>query len=130
MPTLYCEEIAKTAILTRFKNNPEKLARMRIFCDIEPYQTWSIEDLIASEIYTCDEQNFIIKSNFSTFVSRFELENGNIVNFGSLIPYSQKISIIKQKFIEYAGSIKWTRPDPPIAGKTGNKKRSNKKAVA
>jgi hypothetical protein len=35
-------------------------------------------------------------------VDRFERENINIIEFGSSLPLDKKISIINQKFIEYA----------------------------
>ena len=107
MPQSYCYEIARTAALTRFKNNPEVLARNRILFDLEPYPLLSMEKIQLMQIDKCDETNFIIKANFINFVKQFELENGSIVKFGELIPYSEKIKIIKQQFISYAKAINW-----------------------
>ena len=110
MPQSYCYEIARTASVTRFKNNPDILARQRILFDIEPYPLLDMKTIQLMQIDKCDELNFVIKANFINFVKQFELENGSIVEFGEKIEYSQKIGIIKQKFIDYAKGIKWVEP--------------------
>ena len=113
MPQSYCYEIARTASVTRFKNNPDILARQRILFDIEPYPLLDMKTIQLMQIDKCDELNFVIKANFINFVKQFELENGSIVEFGEKIDYSQKIGIIKQKFIDYAKGIKWVEPSIP-----------------
>lgn len=108
MPSYYSSEIATTASITRYKNNNEILARLRILSDLEPYQGMDWKTLQLLQINLTDKINFIIKANFITFIKRFELESGSIVKFGSLIPYSEKINIIKLKLIEYGNAISWT----------------------
>ncbi len=108
MPQSYSYEIATTAAITRFKNNPEKLARLRILLDLEPYPNMSWLTMQSLGLNTSDKNNFIIKANFISFVSRFELENGSIVEFGESISYSEKISIIKKQFESYGSSIEWS----------------------
>lgn len=111
MPQSYCAGIARAASETRYKNNPEILARTRILNDLEPYINLSWADLKLLEINTSDQLNFIVKVNFGAFIKRFELENNSsIVKFGSAIPYNQKISIIKQNLINYANGTKWVAP--------------------
>ena len=46
-----------------------------------------------------------VKLNFANFVRRFERENTNILEFGTLIPYDKKISIIADKLREYAKEV-------------------------
>ena len=41
-----------------------------------------------------------LKINFSEFVSRFERENIDIVEFGSALPLHEKIKIIKDKLLD------------------------------
>ena len=110
MPQSYTNQIAISAIKTRFKNNGDVLERQRILSDLEPYLNMNWTDIQLLGIDKLDILNFKIKANFSTFVNRFELENGNIVKFGSALDYSEKISRIKQTFIDYANGIKWTEP--------------------
>ena len=110
----YCFQIAKEAATTRFKNNPDILARQRILRDVIPYQDLSLEDLIAAEVNISDVQNFVIRINGSTFISQFELDFGDIVQFGKTISYSDKIFFIKQKLKTYATGIDWRQPAPKL----------------
>ncbi len=113
MPQFYTEQIAMTAVRTRYKNNPEQLARMRILSDLEPYKNLTWDQMVTLGIPEGDQTNFVIKINFLTFIAQFELEAGSIVQFGSAIPYSEKISIIKQKLNDYGSAIKWVKPIVP-----------------
>ena len=56
-------------------------------------------DLYSKNLITEDE--LVVKLNFSNFVRRFERENINILEFGTQIPYSKKIEVITNKFLEY-----------------------------
>jgi hypothetical protein len=111
MPQSYSYEIAKSASITRFKNNTEKLGRLQILLDIEPYPNMSWEEFNTLAIAKSDKINFVVKANFITFVNQFERENGSIVDFGSKISYNKKISIIKKTIEEYANKLEWSEPD-------------------
>jgi molecular chaperone GrpE (heat shock protein) len=43
-----------------------------------------------------------VKVNFANYIRRFERENTNILEFGTQIPYTQKIKVINQKLYDYA----------------------------
>ena len=43
-----------------------------------------------------------MKINFSNFIRRFERENINILEFGTEIPFNEKINIISNKLFDYA----------------------------
>lgn len=113
MPSGYTNEISTAASNTRFKNNPEILARMRILQDLEPYIGYSCAQLQLAGVDKADTINFVIKLNFNSFIKRFELENGSIVNFGSLMDYSDKIKSITETLKEYGQSVNWKLPEQP-----------------
>lgn len=117
----YTDQISLSANKTRYKNNPELLARMRILNDLEPYRNLSWEEMVNLGLNVSDKQNFILKVNFLSFINKFELENGSIVKFGSAIPYSKKIDIIQQTLNDYVRSIKWTESAPAVSGKPSAK---------
>ena len=48
------------------------------------------------------QEEAILKSDFMGFIRRFERENDNILEFGTAIPYSDKIKNIYQTLLEYA----------------------------
>ena len=87
---------------TEYRNNPTQLQRMLILAELEPFRHLTraeAMDLYSKNLITEDE--LVVKLNFSNFVRRFERENTNILEFGTQIPYSKKIEVITNKFLEY-----------------------------
>lgn len=93
-------------IETEYRHNPTQLQRMLILAELEPYR-----HLTRTEVINLYEKQIIpveamqVKLNFANFVRRFERENTNILEFGTLIPYDKKISIIADKLREYAQEV-------------------------
>lgn len=90
-------------IETEYRHDPTQLQRMLILAELEPYRHLSrseVMDLYGKNLIS--EEELRIKLNFTNFVRRFERENTNILEFGTLIPFDKKISIINTKFLEYA----------------------------
>lgn len=90
-------------IETEYRNNPTQLQRMLILAELEPYRHLTrteVLDLYGRNLIT--ENELRIKLNFANFVRRFERENTNILEFGTQIPFSQKITVITNKFNDYA----------------------------
>lgn len=93
-------------IETEYRHNPTQLQRMLILAELEPYR-----HLTRNEVINLYEKQIIpveamqVKLNFANFVRRFERENTNILEFGTLIPYDKKISIIADKLREYANEV-------------------------
>ena len=95
--------ISNQIIETESRNNPQRLERMFLLKQLEPYRNLKIGELQSlSNKGVIDPLLFIIKINFSDFVDRFERENINITEFGSSLPLNRKIDIINKKFIDYA----------------------------
>lgn len=94
----------QTQILeTEYRHNPTQLQRMLILAELEPYRHLTraeVMDLYSKQLITEDE--LVVKLNFSNFVRRFERENTNVLEFGTQIPYSKKIEVLTNKFLDYA----------------------------
>lgn len=92
-------------IESEYRNDPTQMQRMLTLADLEPYR-----HLTRSEVYqlykdgVVDAVTFKVKMDFSNLIRRFERENANVTEFGTAIPYSQKINIINQKLKDYATS--------------------------
>lgn len=82
------------------KNNPQERQRLYILRQLEPYQDISMDALVTMP--NVDSNLFVIKLNFTTFVNRFELEYGNIVEWGSKLDLKTKIDRINIIFNQYA----------------------------
>ena len=88
---------------TEYRNDPTQMQRMLILADLEPYRHMTRDEVINlfdKNLISRDE--LLVKLNFSTFVKRFERENANILEFGTQIPYTEKINKITKRFKEYA----------------------------
>ncbi len=108
---VYVKENIRTQIFQqKYKNDPRMVERMRILRDLEPLPALSISealDLVNKKII--DAKFFSLKINLAKFVSIFESENGDIVEFASIdVPYHKKIKIIETKLLEYGQEFEIT----------------------
>lgn len=88
--------------ITEYSNNPRMMQRIKLLEKLEPYANYDTVDL--SKLYQLgkiSQINFELKYNFSIFIAQFEDENGDVIDFGSLLTPSKKIQIIKSKLLEY-----------------------------
>ena len=90
-------------IETTYRHNPALMQRMIILKDLEPYVHRTQEQVqTLYEKGLVSQEEAILKSDFMGFIRRFERENDNILEFGTAIPYSDKIKNIYQTLLEYA----------------------------
>lgn len=97
------DAIREQLLATMYRHNPTMLQRMIILSDLEPYRHLSREEV--TNLYEkglIDKAEFILKSDFSGFVRRFERENDNILEFGTSMPYRSKIDTIYKTMKGYA----------------------------
>lgn len=88
---------------TEYRNDPSQLRRMKILADLEPYRHMTRDEAIQMrDKGLISDSDLRIKLNFSNFVSRFERENTNILDFGREIQYAKKIDKIMSEFERYA----------------------------
>ena len=90
-------------IETLYRHNPIQLQRMIILSDLEPYRHKSFEEVeTLLEKGLVSKEVAILKSDFMGFISKFERENENILEFGGGIPYNKKIENIYNTLLSYA----------------------------
>lgn len=90
-------------IETTYRHNPMVLQRMLILNDLEPYRHRTQDEVKAlREIGLVSDAELILKADFMGFVKQFERDNDNILEFGTAIPYSDKIKNIYQTLLHYA----------------------------
>jgi len=83
------------------KNNPTEKERLYILKYLEPYQDSTPKELLDLGIKEVDPDGFLLKINFTKFVNQFELEYGNIVEWGSALEFKTKIERINQILNNY-----------------------------
>lgn len=85
-----------------YKNDATQLQRILILSELEPFRHYTRNEVI--DLFQkgfIDEQTLKIKLNFSDLIKRFERENLNIIEFGSLLDFNKKINIINDKLKNY-----------------------------
>lgn len=85
---------------TKFDNNPMALQRSVILNELEPFQTYTLKELV--DIGLATPEDMIIKQYFNDFIERFEREETNVVDFMSNGTFENKINKINDKLKEYA----------------------------
>lgn len=97
------DAIRQQLIETQYRHNPTMLQRMIILDDLEPYRHKTFEQVESMREHgLVSDEVAVLKSDFMGFVSRFERENDNILEFGAGIPYPEKIRNIYNTLLSYA----------------------------
>jgi len=108
-------EIRDQYLRTKYKNSPLYAQRAFILSELEPYPDMTPSEMMANGVREVDPEGYLLKLDFVTFIKRFERENHtNIVDFGSLIDFDTKISIINKKLTEYVKRKIESAPKPRI----------------
>lgn len=99
------DALKRQLIETTYRHNPTQLQRMIILGDLEPYPHLTREELIErfrEGVITKSELK--LKDNFSALIRLFERKHGNILEFGTSMPYDKKIDTIFNTLLSYAES--------------------------
>ena len=100
------DAIMQQILEVEYQNNPIILQRMQILRQLEPYPNKTLQEITSLYDKGLLNINFIkLKINFSELISKFERENIDIVEFGSTLPFNEKIKIIKDKLLDYVKEL-------------------------
>ncbi len=91
----------KELMQREYKNNPYALKRAELLDMLEPFPDKSIDQCIDMMIDQKYPEKFIVKLDFNTFISKFELSNGDIVQWGSAISLNKKIELLTEILTNY-----------------------------
>lgn len=106
LPINEVKSIYKQLVETKYANNKSKRDRELMLIDIQNYPFYSIEECIKLKNESViDDFELSLKSNFDTFLARFERENGTITMFGINKPYNNRIQAIQQTLIAYNSQL-------------------------
>lgn len=115
LPTYEVARIRETYSRTSLKSNELEYQRAYILSQLEPYVDRNLTELMTLGVKEIDPEGYILKLNFTNFIARFERENLNVVEFGSLLAFDVKINAIAEILRGYAAAYKIPEP-PPVAG--------------
>ena len=96
------DALHRRIIESEYRNDPTQMQRMLTLADLEPYRHLTREEVVALyDKSVIDQATMKVKLDFSSLIRRFERENANIMEFGTEIPYEDKVKIINQKLKDY-----------------------------
>lgn len=102
MPESEIDQIYKLLIETKYKGDPQTVQKLMIENNLNPSPYYTLEECYNKAFKgVMLFEDLYIKANFIKFVSKFERENGSLVEFGSDITFEQKIEIIYNTFLNY-----------------------------
>lgn len=84
MPESELDELFSLLVETKYKGNPELIAKIKVENELNPAPYKTIEECYKmNEKFVMSQDDLAIKANITAFIQRFERENGSIVSFGN-----------------------------------------------
>ena len=112
--TAFLDAVEDQYFTTKYRNNPERLERYRMIANLDPFRhltTEEVKNLFESDLVR--PVDYVLKANFSSFLTRFERENVAITEFGLPLDYNLRIERIGQALRTYAEELIPEEADPP-----------------
>lgn len=102
LPNYELANIRSTLISTKYRNNPDMIARMKILSEVEPYPGYSLSDLnTLKNLIKIDPRTIELKANFEVYVKRFEREYTDIISFMQFNDLQTKVDLMKEIIMQY-----------------------------
>lgn len=123
LPINEVTSIYRQLIETKYDNNKSKRDREVMMIDLQDFPFYSIEECIKlKKEGALDAFQLSLKTNFYSFIKRFERENGTITMFGANLDYGVRVDRIKEALEVYNQEVITAQedrapeeaPTPPI----------------
>ena len=103
MPNFEIASQQKQLLNTKYQNNGKMLSKIEILMQLEPYQGYSLEELLTlNNSFRLDPVKMTIKTNFPEYIRRFENEFTNILTFMEFVELPEKVAVIYAILERYA----------------------------
>ena len=111
MPISHIDALQKELIYTRYKNNPIELDRQLTLCKLEPFNGYTMDELLDMREYV-NPDDLKLKFNFNELIAKFEIENGTVTGYkpDAKDRINQIYQILKDEVLQIPG------PDVPDGG--------------
>ena len=127
MPISHIEALQRELIYTRYKNNPTELERQLILSDLEPFNGYTVKEILDFKEFT-DPMDINLKFNFNKLIDWFESTKGLLTQYEGGTEWSKRIEniykILKDEVLRISGESGPDRGqilDPPIEERTDSK---------
>lgn len=118
LPNYMINQKKKRLIQTEYRTNAYEQQRALLLDRLEPWPDLSISECVTFQLDKLFPDKFFLKLDFAKFVSKFEIANADIVQWGSAISLDQKIKKLTEILINY-GKEESTSAKPLPESKPG-----------
>jgi hypothetical protein len=101
LPAYLIGQAKESFVQTEYRNNPSLKARMDLMELLEPWPDRSIDECVAGQFDFKYPEKFLLKFDFNKFIRKFELQNGDIVIWGSALTLDAKIEKLDKILLDY-----------------------------
>lgn len=102
-------------IETKYKGNANKVARQKMLIQLDPMPLFDVKEAMELKAQNViDAETLSMKVNFLNFISKFETENGPIMQFGLLLAPEKRIEKIKAELERYNTNAMAKIPPAPV----------------
>lgn len=110
LPNYVLEDMRINMLQKRYRNDPDMLNRIMLLDLLEPLPDYDVKALVP--IVTIDPKVTFMKINFNDLIKRFELENGNILEYREGIEMNARVAKIKEILDKYVDETFIEPPEP------------------
>ena len=100
-PSYMINQKLKELTQAEFKNNPYEQKRSELLRMLEPFSNLSLEECLKYFLQDKYPDRFLLKLDFTKFITKFELVNGDIVGWGTMISIDTKIERLTKILLNY-----------------------------
>lgn len=101
LPAFMVHQKKTHLIQAQNRNNPYEQRRADVLNLLEPWSDLSLTEVVSLQLASIFPEKFALKLDFAKFVSKFEVINGDIVQWGSALTLDQKLQRITKILFSY-----------------------------
>lgn len=122
LPETEIESIYRQLVQTKYKTNPKLAERMALMCLLDPMPYDNLNGKKEKMSFgVVSRLEFIISTRLLSFIKRFELQNGDIMQFGMELELRQKVDKINLELNKYANEYKDNQAEQISDGNNGHR---------
>lgn len=115
------DQILSEYYMTKYRNDEAMLMRSNMLTNLDPFRHMSkaeVRGLYEGQLVSYEE--FMLKTRFSVFISRFERENGDIINYNPSMAFAKRVEAIKTILLSYVEPLSTPIEDEDDDGEAQN----------
>lgn len=99
---IFADDLFNEYVETKYRNNPDQILKQKIIKALDPAlhaKEVEVNQLLRAGVIS--QKEYALKMNFWSLITRFEMENGPLEAFGTLLDFRVRINRIKETLLNY-----------------------------